>query len=70
MFRIARLLVPLTSVAAVAVLLMVLTPALAVGRSEGTLTRLSGDVYAFGHAAHVTEPVSGNAQVYGGSAQV
>lgn len=70
MFRIARLLVPLTSVAAAAVLLMILTPALADGRPDRSLTHLTGDVYAFGHDAEVNEPVAGNAQVYGGSAMV
>lgn len=66
MFRLARLLVPLTSMAALAVLLMVVVPngASAARNPFGALTE---DRYYFGEDAQITEPVKGNVQIYRGS---
>ncbi|HEX6160682.1 MAG TPA: hypothetical protein VF111_10980, partial [Thermoanaerobaculia bacterium] len=66
MSRIARLLLPLISIAAIAVVAMVLAPHRAVGAERGG----SRDFYSFGKEAVLSAPVAGNAQVVGGRLRV
>lgn len=67
MFRLSRLFLPLTAIAAAAILVMVLAPRGAVGDER---TRGTNDFYAFNQEAVISSPVSGSAQVYGGSLAV
>jgi hypothetical protein len=69
MFRIARLLVPLTSIAALAVVAMLLLPRGAAGgeRTPTPVPSTSDDQYLFGHDALIEQPVHGNVQVYFGN---
>jgi hypothetical protein len=64
MHRIARLLLPLTSIAAVAVMVMLIAPA---GAAESST---SSGLFFFGQSAAIDSPVSGNVQVYGGNATI
>ena len=72
MFRIARLLIPLTSIAALAVVTMLLLPRGAAGdeRTPTHLTTTSHDQYLFGRDAVIEQPVQGNVQVYFGNIDV
>jgi hypothetical protein len=68
MFRIARLFIPLTSIGALAVLLMVVAPeksAAAAGRAGFTLA--TNDRYLIDENATIEEPIPGDLQVYGGT---
>lgn len=69
MRRLATLLVPLTSVGAVIVLGMLLSPCGAVGEERPDAGERA-DKYFFGRNANVDQPVRGNVQVYGGSVNV
>ncbi len=60
MFR--RLLVPLMSIAAIAVLGIVLSPTGATGAERAP----ASDVYVFNHDADITAPTPGTVQAYGG----
>lgn len=70
MHRVASLLVPLTSIAALIVLFMLLAPAGAVGEERGVTTTAASDVYVFGDDTTISEPVSGSVQVYGGTVTI
>ncbi|MGZ7078808.1 MAG: hypothetical protein ACXVJT_05265, partial [Thermoanaerobaculia bacterium] len=67
MSRIARLLVPLTSIAALTIVVMLLAPIGAIGNEREALTAIGGDLYLFGRDGVVDHPVKGNVQVYGGN---
>lgn len=67
MFRIARLLVPLTSVGAVAVLLMVIAPEHSAAAGKPGFTLVSSDRYLIDEDATIEEPVAGDLQIYGGT---
>src|SRR5690349_7060987 len=58
-----RLLVPLMSIAAIAVLCVVLSPTGATGEERNP----SSDVYIFNHAAKIDTPTPGTVQAYGGA---
>lgn len=71
MFRIARLFVPLTSIAALAVLLMVIAPersAAAAGRAGFSLT--SKDRFLINENTTITQRIAGDLQVFGGEVVV
>jgi len=70
MFRIARVLVPLTTIAAIAVLLMVVTPAGARAARGGGVLSAMHDRYVFNETIRIDEPVSGNLQVYFGTVEI
>jgi len=63
MFRIARVLVPLTTIGAVAVMIMLLSP----HGASGDVRSASSDEYVFGRDAAIDQPVHGNVQVYFGN---
>lgn len=65
MSRLARLLVPMLAIAALAIVTMVLAPHKAIGAERG-----SRDFYAFGEQAILSTPVTGNAQIVGGRLRV
>jgi hypothetical protein len=67
MYRVARLFVPLTSIGALAVLLMIVTPerSSAAGRPGFTLT--SNDTYFINESATISQRVAGDVQIYGGT---
>ena len=67
MFRIARLLVPLTSVGALAVLLMVVMPERSAAAGKPGFTLVSSDRYLIDENATIADPVAGDVQVYGGT---
>jgi hypothetical protein len=66
MFKISRLFVPLTAIAAASILVMVLAPRGAVGDER----KRADDFYAFNQDVTISGPVAGSAQVYGGSLKV
>ncbi|HEX8152960.1 MAG TPA: hypothetical protein VF698_07545 [Thermoanaerobaculia bacterium] len=68
MRRVATLLVPLTSILAVAVVAMLVAPSGAVGEERREMNR--GDRYFFGRNANIDQPVRGTVQVYGGMVNV
>ncbi|HET7436182.1 MAG TPA: hypothetical protein VFN10_15840 [Thermoanaerobaculia bacterium] len=71
MFKaLARLLVPLTSIAALVVVFMLVAPNGASGDERNAFTAVARDRYLFGGNAILNEPVSGNVQVYRGSVTV
>src|ERR1051325_3165865 len=72
MFRIARLLVPLTTIAALAAVAMLLLPRGAAGgeRTPTHVAATSPDPHPFGHDAIIEQPVHGNVQVYFGNIAV
>ena len=70
MHRFARLLMPLTSIAAVVALLLVLAPRDADGGERISGALASRNVYVFGQDAEISQAVEGNVQIYGGSAIV
>lgn len=67
MSRMARLLVPLTSIAALTVLVMLVMPLGAVGNERAAMRSIGNDQYLFGRDAVIDRPVKGNVQVYGGN---
>lgn len=67
MFRIARLLVPLTSVGALAVLLMVVMPERSAAAGRPGFTLVSSDRYLIDQNATIADPVAGDVQIYGGT---
>lgn len=70
MFRLARLLVPLTTIAAIAVVFMLIAPIGARGGERDGLRHVSGDRYVFGQTATIDQPVRGNVQVYRGGVTI
>lgn len=70
MSRIARLLVPLTSIAAVTVVVMLLAPIGAVGNERAAMRSIGSDQYLFGRDGIIDMPIRGNVQVYGGNVVV
>jgi hypothetical protein len=67
MSRIARLLVPLTTIAALTVVVMLVVPIGAIGNEKQSMTSIGSDQYLFGRDGIVDRPVKGNVQVYGGN---
>jgi hypothetical protein len=67
MFRLARFLVPLTSIGALAILLMIVAPERSSAAGRGTFSLVSHDRYFVNEQTTLTEPVAGNVQVYGGA---
>jgi hypothetical protein len=67
MSRIARLLVPLTTIAALTIVVMLVAPIGAIGNEREAMTSIGGDQYLFGRDGVVDHPVKGNVQVYGGN---
>ena len=67
MYRVARLLVPLTTIAAVVVIVMLLAPLGARGSEHAPMQSIGRDQYLFGRDAVIDHPVNGNVQVYGGN---
>ena len=70
MHRIARLLVPLTTIAALAMIAMLVAPRGAEGVERSTLPAATHDRYLFGRDAVIDRPVHGNVQVYFGNIYV
>jgi len=70
MSRVARFIVPATTLTALAVLLLMLTPKFAAGEERGTAAAKNGDQYLFGRDANIESPVDGSMQVYGGNVHV
>lgn len=70
MFRVARLLVPLTTIAAAAVLAMLLLPRGAAGGERTNVPAANHDQYLFGRDGVIEQPVRGNVQVYFGNVSV
>ena len=70
MSRIARLLVPLTTIAALTVVVMLLAPIGAIGNERQSMTSIGSDQYLFGRDGVVDHSVKGNVQVYGGNVVV
>jgi hypothetical protein len=68
--RLARLLVPLMSLAALFVLTLLLVPAGASGDENHVASVDRADQYFFGRDADINHPVHGNVQIYAGSATV
>jgi hypothetical protein len=66
MFRVSRLLLPMLVIAALAVVVMVFSPHDASGAERGG----SKDFYAFGETTAIHRPVTGNAQIVGGTLEV
>src|SRR3954454_21418360 len=68
MFRISRLLVPLTTLGAIAAVFMLVAPIGAAKGSEGApLESIGRDQYLFGRDGIIDRAVDGNVQVYGGN---
>lgn len=70
MRRLQRVLIPLTSIAALTAILMLVLPNLAIGDDRGAPAKVADDLYVFGHDATVSAPLHGNVQVYKGSLTV
>lgn len=70
MYRVARLLVPLTTIAALTVIAMLVAPRGAEGVERSALPAPTQDRYLFGHDAVIDRPVHGNVQVYFGNIYV
>lgn len=68
--RFDRLLVPLTTIAALSVVLMLVLPNFAAGDDRRAPAKVADDRYVFGHDATINAPVQGNVQVYKGSLTV
>src|SRR5512140_3743923 len=64
-----RFLVPLTVIAVVVILTLVLSPTGAIG-GERVQPTGAGDQFVFGRDAVVSSPVNGSLQVYGGNVEV
>src|SRR5437868_6290838 len=67
MFRISRLLVPLTTIGAVVVICMLFAPLGAKGNERAPLESIGRDQYLFGRDGVIDHAVNGNVQVYGGN---
>lgn len=67
--KISRLIAPLTSLAALVALLVVLVGP-ATGASQRSVTSSQSDRYLFGRDAVIEQPVTGNVQVWGGNVLV
>ena len=70
MYRISRLLVPLTTIGAVVVIFMLVAPVRATGNERAGMQSIGRDQYLFGRDGVVDQPVHGNVQVYGGNVVV
>jgi hypothetical protein len=70
MFRISRLLVPLVTLGAVAVVVMMIAPLGAKGSERAPLESIGRDQYLFGRDGVIDRAVDGNVQVYGGNVLV
>ncbi|HVR39602.1 MAG TPA: hypothetical protein VMU84_10945 [Thermoanaerobaculia bacterium] len=68
--KIERLLVPLTTIAALTVVLMLVMPNLASGEDRSGPAKIADDVYVFGRTATIDHAVKGNVQVYKGNVTV
>ena len=70
MFRISRLLVPLVTLGAVAVVVMMIAPLGARGSERAPLESIGRDQYLFGRDGVIDHAIDGNLQVYGGNVLV
>lgn len=68
MLKFSRLLVPLTTIAAMVALAMILLPTGATGAERAPSPQARS--YVFGHDVTISEPMQGTVQVYGGSVVV